>query len=83
VKRTLDRRRLYHAQTPQAFQHAIIKEAYDRAAAEGFSATDDSQLVERLGHKVSVVEGSHVNIKITRPFDLLLAEIIHKEFFKS
>ena len=45
-------------------------------------ATDDSQLVERLGHKVSVVEGSQINIKITRPFDLRIAEVIHKEFFK-
>lgn len=83
VQRTLDRRRVYHAQTPQAFRYPIIKEAYERAIGEGFSGTDDSQLVERSGHKVSVVEGSHLNIKITRPFDLHLAEMIHKEFFKS
>jgi 2-C-methyl-D-erythritol 4-phosphate cytidylyltransferase len=81
VQRTLDRRRIYHAQTPQAFRFAIIKEAYERAYADGFTATDDSQLVERLRHHVSVVEGSAVNIKITRPFDLRLAEAIHAEFF--
>jgi 2-C-methyl-D-erythritol 4-phosphate cytidylyltransferase len=81
VQRTLDRKRIYHAQTPQAFRYAIIKEAYERAYAEGFSATDDSQLVERIGHRVSVVEGSPINIKITRPFDLRLAEVIKKEFF--
>lgn len=82
VQRTLDRRRIYHAQTPQAFRFAIIKEAYERAVADGFTATDDSQLVERVGHRVSVVEGSPINIKITRPFDLRLAEAIHGEFFR-
>jgi 2-C-methyl-D-erythritol 4-phosphate cytidylyltransferase len=82
VQRTLDRRRIYHAQTPQAFRFPIIREAYERAYKDGFMATDDSQLVERLGHRVSVVEGSPINIKITRPFDLEMAEVIHAEFFK-
>jgi 2-C-methyl-D-erythritol 4-phosphate cytidylyltransferase len=81
VQRTLDRRRIYYAQTPQAFRYEIIREAYERAYKEGFMATDDSQLVERIGHRVSVVEGSPVNIKITRPFDLRLAEAIQAEFF--
>jgi 2-C-methyl-D-erythritol 4-phosphate cytidylyltransferase len=81
VHRTLDRKSLYHAQTPQAFRYSVIKEAYDRASREGFSATDDSQLVERMGHRVSIVEGSHINIKITRPFDLRLAEAIYSSFF--
>jgi 2-C-methyl-D-erythritol 4-phosphate cytidylyltransferase len=83
IRRTLNRQFIYYAQTPQAFRYAVIKEAYDRAYAEGFRATDDAQLVERLGHKVSVVEGSQVNIKITRPFDLKIAEVIQKEFFNS
>lgn len=81
VGRTLDRRRIYHAQTPQAFRYSVIREAYERAYKDGFMATDDSQLVERAGHRVSVVEGSPINIKITRPFDLRLAEVIHAEFF--
>jgi 2-C-methyl-D-erythritol 4-phosphate cytidylyltransferase len=81
VVRTLDRRRIYHAQTPQAFRYSVIREAYDRAYQDSFMATDDSQLVERTGHRVSVVEGSQINIKITRPFDLRLAEIIDAEFF--
>jgi 2-C-methyl-D-erythritol 4-phosphate cytidylyltransferase len=81
VQRTLDRLRIYHAQTPQAFRYSIISEAYRLAAAQGFTATDDSQLVERTGFKVSVVEGSPTNIKITRPLDLRLAEIINSEFF--
>jgi 2-C-methyl-D-erythritol 4-phosphate cytidylyltransferase len=80
VQRTLDRRRIYHAQTPQAFRYPVIREAYERAFREGFMATDDSQLVERIGHRVSVVEGSPLNIKITRPFDLRLAELIQAQF---
>jgi 2-C-methyl-D-erythritol 4-phosphate cytidylyltransferase len=81
VQRTLDRRRVYHAQTPQAFRYEILRAAYDRAYAEGYAATDDSQLVERAGHRVSVVEGSPLNIKITRPLDLRIAEAIREEFF--
>ncbi|MFL6216745.1 MAG: 2-C-methyl-D-erythritol 4-phosphate cytidylyltransferase [Blastocatellia bacterium] len=81
VQRTLDRKRIYHAQTPQAFRYEIIKEAYDRAYAEGYTATDDSQLVERAGHRVAVIEGSPLNIKITRPLDLRIAEAIQEEFF--
>ena len=81
VRRTLDRGTIYNAQTPQAFKYSIIREAYDRAFEDGFVGTDDSQLVERIGHRVSVVEGSYTNIKITRPFDLRLAEAIYAEFF--
>lgn len=81
VQRTLDRRRIYYAQTPQAFRYSIIREAFERAYADGFMGTDESQLVERVGHRVSIVEGSGINIKITRPFDLRFAEAIQKEFF--
>jgi 2-C-methyl-D-erythritol 4-phosphate cytidylyltransferase len=81
VTRTLDRRRIYHAQTPQAFRYSILREAYERAYQDSFMATDDSQLVERLGHRVAVVEGSQINIKITRPLDLRVAEVIYSEFF--
>lgn len=82
IRRTLDRTLIYHAQTPQAFRYSLIREAYEKAYADGFRATDDAHLVERTHHKVSVVDGSQINIKITRPFDLQLAEIIHKEFFR-
>lgn len=81
VQRTLDRRRIYHAQTPQAFRFQILHAAFELAYAESFMATDESQLVEHYGQRVSVVEGSSINIKITRPHDLKLAAVIHKEFF--
>lgn len=73
---TVDRRRLYLAQTPQAFRAAILLQAYERALREGIAATDDAALVERCGWPVVVVEGSVRNVKITRPDDLLLAEAL-------
>ncbi|HEY6330562.1 MAG TPA: 2-C-methyl-D-erythritol 4-phosphate cytidylyltransferase [Blastocatellia bacterium] len=81
IQKTLERRRIYHAQTPQAFRLSVIRNAYERAQSDGFSATDDSQLVERLGTRVAVVEGSPLNIKITRPWDLRLAEVILADYF--
>ncbi|NIQ92860.1 MAG: 2-C-methyl-D-erythritol 4-phosphate cytidylyltransferase [Desulfuromonadales bacterium] len=73
VVATPDRRRLWLAQTPQAFRFALLDEAYRRAASEGYAGTDDASLVERLGHPVAMVEGSYRNIKITTPEDLILA----------
>lgn len=81
VQKTLERRRIYHAQTPQAFRLSIIRSAYEQAQAEGFNATDDSQLVERMGMRVAIVEGSPLNIKITRPLDLEFAEVILTRHF--
>lgn len=62
------------AQTPQVFERDLLARALDRAQSDGFVGTDDSQLVERLGVRVRVVEGLAHNIKITLPEDLLLAE---------
>lgn len=76
VVRTLDRQRLYLAQTPQAFRAEILIEAHERAEREGIRATDDAALVEYYGHPVMVVEGSPYNIKITWPEDLALAEAL-------
>jgi 2-C-methyl-D-erythritol 4-phosphate cytidylyltransferase len=76
VQATLDRARLWRAQTPQAFPRQLLLEAHERAEAEGVAATDDAALVERLGHPVIVVEGSPENLKITHPLDLVLAEAV-------
>lgn len=78
VIKTLDRRRLYLVQTPQAFGAEILVSAYQRARAEGLRATDDAALVEQFGVSVSVVEGSGDNLKITWPEDLALAEFLLK-----
>ncbi len=76
IQRTLDRTDLWLAQTPQTFRRALVAEAYRKAAIAHVHATDDAALVERLGHKVAIVEGSWENIKITTPEDMILAEAI-------
>ncbi|MDY0270255.1 2-C-methyl-D-erythritol 4-phosphate cytidylyltransferase [Trichloromonas sp.] len=73
VRGTPERRRLWQAQTPQAFRYGLIRDAHERALAEGWVGTDDASLVERLGRPVAMVAGDYRNIKITTPEDLLLA----------
>lgn len=70
VIETPDRSECWIAQTPQVFQVALLRRALADAKLDGFVGTDDSQLVERLGHAVQVVQGSADNFKITRPGDL-------------
>jgi 2-C-methyl-D-erythritol 4-phosphate cytidylyltransferase/2-C-methyl-D-erythritol 2,4-cyclodiphosphate synthase len=74
VKATLDRKTLVAVQTPQVFRKDLLVSAHRRAFDEGFSGTDDSQLVERLGVEVAVVPGEPQNIKLTYPRDFLEAE---------
>jgi 2-C-methyl-D-erythritol 4-phosphate cytidylyltransferase len=76
IERTIDRRPLWLAQTPQAFRRDWLLGAHRKAHAEGVHATDDAYLVEWFGQAVSVVDGSGENIKVTRPEDLVIAEAI-------
>jgi 2-C-methyl-D-erythritol 4-phosphate cytidylyltransferase len=78
VLRTLDRDSLWQIQTPQTFQVNVIREAYYRAAEDGFVGTDDASLVERLNGSVHILPGSYTNIKITTPEDLALANLFLK-----
>lgn len=73
ITATIPRERVVLAQTPQAFQTKLLKEAFARAAADGINASDEAGVVERLGHDVHVVLGSERNIKITKPADMELA----------
>lgn len=76
IQRTLDRTHLWLAQTPQTFRRDMIVDAYRMASLAHVHVTDDAALVERLGHKVAIVQGSWDNIKITTPEDMILAEAI-------
>jgi len=67
---------LWFAHTPQGFRREVILEAHEAARREGFTGTDDAQLVERIGGSVHVVPDSPHNLKITTPEDLVLAEAI-------
>lgn len=78
VRRTLDRARMWLAQTPQVFERNLLLEAHRRA--EG-PATDDAALVEAMGHEVRVYEGSTANFKVTTPEDLVVAEALLRERF--
>lgn len=74
VVSTPERSSLWAVQTPQAFRFDLLRQAHDSAELAGFVGTDDAMLVERLGHKIHVVESDYANLKITTPDDLLLAE---------
>lgn len=79
VVRTLERARLWQAQTPQCFRFELLRRAYEQPGALGADVTDCSALVERLGETVRIVEGGADNIKITTPRDFAVAEmLIHK-----
>jgi len=73
VESTPERSACWVAQTPQVFRVEVLREALDKAEAEGFVGTDDAQLVERLGVRVRVVPGSARNLKITTADDLRIA----------
>jgi 2-C-methyl-D-erythritol 4-phosphate cytidylyltransferase len=76
IRQTLPRERLILAQTPQVFRYDLLREAFERARADGFTGTDEASLVERLEQvEVSVVLGSDRNIKITKPTDMDLARL--------
>ncbi|MDB4948761.1 MAG: ispD [Gemmatimonadetes bacterium] len=73
---TPDRRALWQAQTPQGFPAARLLDAYRRARAEGVLATDDAAVYERYAGPVRVVLGAAENLKVTRPGDLEIAELL-------
>jgi 2-C-methyl-D-erythritol 4-phosphate cytidylyltransferase len=77
VLTTPERSGLRAVQTPQGFRTELLRRAYGRAAAGGF--TDDASVVESTGAPVQVVEGDPLAFKITTPIDLLLAQALLKQ----
>jgi len=76
VVETVERKFLWQIQTPQIFRKSLLINCYRKAMRAGFKPTDDAQVLEHYGHKVRVIEGSPLNIKITTPEDLVLAKAI-------
>jgi len=68
----IDRERIKLVQTPQTFHSKILLPAFNIDFKDKF--TDEASVVEAFGIKVSLIEGEETNIKITTPFDLLIAE---------
>jgi len=74
VTATIPREFVVQAQTPQGARYGLLERAFAEATADGFLGTDEASLLERAGIPVAVVHGSQVNLKITQPGDLELAE---------
>ena len=74
ITSTIPREFIVQAQTPQGFRYGLLQNAFTEALADGFVGTDEASVVERAGLPVAVVPGSPVNLKITHPGDLELAE---------
>lgn len=79
VHHTPKRDLLWAAQTPQCFWTTLLKKGYEFASEEGIIGTDDSSLVEKLGHPIKMIMGSYDNIKITTPEDLIIADSLLKD----
>ena len=76
---TIDRKKLYMAQTPQMFRFGILKEAIESAIKLDIKITDESEAIEKLGHSVKIIDGSSSNIKITSKDDIDLANYFLKK----
>jgi 2-C-methyl-D-erythritol 4-phosphate cytidylyltransferase len=76
IQETLSRENLWEAQTPQVFRRQLLIDAYARRGQQ--SATDDAELVERLGQTVTLVPGSPMNVKTTTKEDLRMAAALLK-----
>ena len=74
INKTLNREEIWRAQTPQTFRYDLILPAYDQAYEYKYLTTDDAAIIERYGNKVKLIIGSEENIKITTPFDIIVAE---------
>lgn len=79
VKESLPRNKTWIAQTPQGFERNLILRAFEKAIKDKyFVPTDDSELVTKLGKKVKIIPGEEINIKITFPQDIIIAEQLLK-----
>jgi 2-C-methyl-D-erythritol 4-phosphate cytidylyltransferase len=83
VQETLDRERIFLAQTPQIFKKSVLLDAYKKTGDNFKGFTDEASLIEKMGLKVFVFEGNSYNIKITIPEDLKMAECIAEFFFSA
>jgi len=77
VMRTVDRTRLWRAQTPQGFPRDMLEQAYASAKSDRIVATDDAALCERMGFPVVIVRGSERAFKITEEEDFARAEALY------
>ncbi|MDA0349429.1 MAG: IspD/TarI family cytidylyltransferase [Verrucomicrobia bacterium] len=72
----LDRSRIWAMETPQAFSFKLIRDAYNKLEEEEIRVTDDTAAISHYGYKVTLIENTFPNPKITHPEDLSLAELL-------
>ena len=82
VQSTPDRRQLWAAQTPQAFDVQLLKQCHTEGRRLGWEVTDDAALFEKCGLPVLIVPGEETNLKVTTPMDLAIAEFILRQRFE-
>ena len=76
ISSTVDRTKYWSVQTPQAFPYSMLRKAYAAAEADKKDVFDDAQAVELTGETVKICESEKLNIKITTPFDLTVAQAL-------
>ena len=76
VKETLDRSTLWAIQTPQGFRYKELLNAYEKFQMNNEIATDDAVIMEKVGHKIFIVNGDYKNIKITTPEDIIFVKAL-------
>ncbi len=76
IEGTIDRRLVWHAQTPQLFRYGVLRDALERARNDDLDITDEASALEALGYCPRMIEGRSDNLKITRQDDLWMAEMI-------
>ena len=74
IAKTLDRSKLWEMQTPQVIKPDLLKEGFKLVNEKGYEVTDDVSIVEFMGERVQITEGSYVNIKVTTPEDMFIRE---------
>jgi 2-C-methyl-D-erythritol 4-phosphate cytidylyltransferase len=82
ITRTVDRERIWRAQTPQGFPREMLRDAYAQlggGTANGGAPSDDSEVCERAGFPVELIPDSPYNFKITTPDDFRIAEALARE----
>ena len=79
IAKTLDRSKLWEMQTPQVIKPDLLKEGFKLVNEKGYEVTDDVSIVEFMGERVQITEGSYVNIKVTTPEDMFIAERLLNE----
>ncbi|MEI6082984.1 MAG: 2-C-methyl-D-erythritol 4-phosphate cytidylyltransferase [Verrucomicrobiota bacterium] len=79
VSRTVDRTKLWAVQTPQTVRRDLLREAYGAVFKKALIVTDEAAAVELLGHRVDLVETPFLNLKITTPTDLAMAEALLRQ----